>query len=195
MLRTKWTRYWRKQVKCWTHGYEVNYIILVKLNLLYSLNLLNSLTDVQQFQVPQFITVEDRIIGPFTLKQFLYILGAAAIVLVTWFLFHVILFAIIGVPIAALFLAMAFMKINGQPFPTVFSNAMNYYLKPHLYLWQQGKEGPAAPAPTKFEGRKPTSPLTDMPKLSESKLSELARSLDIKQRIERWRNKFIKRVK
>ena len=100
----------------------------------------------QQFQVPQFITVEDRIIGPFTLKQFLYILGAAAIVLVTWFLFHVILFAIIGVPIAALFLAMAFMKINGQPFPTVFSNAMNYYLKPHLYLWQQGKEGPAAPA-------------------------------------------------
>ncbi|TSC80302.1 MAG: hypothetical protein G01um101429_152 [Parcubacteria group bacterium Gr01-1014_29] len=29
----------------------------------------------QQFQVPQFIEVEDKIFGPLTTKQFFYLLG------------------------------------------------------------------------------------------------------------------------
>ena len=66
----------------------------------------------QQFQVPQFITVEDRIIGPLTLKQFFYLLGAAAIALIGWALLHFILFAFVAVPLATLFAAMAFLKIN-----------------------------------------------------------------------------------
>jgi len=39
-----------------------------------------------QYQVPQFIEVEDRIIGPLTLKQFLYLAFAGAILFVLWFL-------------------------------------------------------------------------------------------------------------
>lgn len=139
----------------------------------------------QQFQVPQFITVEDRIIGPLTLKQFAYLLGATSVLLLTWFFFHVILFFIIGIPITALFIAMAFVKLNSQPFPTVFANAINYYLKPNLYLWQQQRGDRGKGQGTSMTPRIPESPLAGIPKLSESKLSDLAWSLDVKERIER----------
>src|SRR3989338_1501675 len=134
----------------------------------------------QQFQVPQFITVEDRIIGPLTLKQFFYLLVAAAIALIGWALLHFILFAFVAVPLATLFAAMAFLKINERPLPTMFFSAINYYLRPRLYLWRkvpEKKEVSALPSP-----RQAPSLLADVPKLSESKLSDLAWSLDIKER-------------
>ena len=145
----------------------------------------------QQFQVPQFITVEDRIIGPLTLKQFLYLLGASAVILLGWFFFHIILFVLVALPIGALFTAMAFVTINGRPFPTVFANGINYYLKPHLYLWQKqnkadrGKGIGDRELGTSMTPRTPEPGLGGIPKLSESKLSDLAWSLDIRERIER----------
>lgn len=144
----------------------------------------------QQFQVPQFIDIEDKLIGPLTLKQFFYLLGAAGVGLIGWFYLHIILFVIIALPVALLFVAMAFGKINGRPFPTVFTGAINYYLKPRLYLWRQDMKKPSTQSGTKAtaDAKQPLkqgaeSPLP-LPKLSESKLSDLAWSLDIKERIE-----------
>ena len=137
---------------------------------------------VQQYQVPQFIDIEDRIIGPLTLKQFMYLLGAAAVALVGWFFLYIPLFILFAVPIIAVFTAMAFVKINGRPLPTILMNAINYYLKPRLYLWRQAKEkrqtGAQAQAPK-------TPALPGITKISESKLADLAWSLDIKEKIER----------
>ena len=137
----------------------------------------------QQFQVPQFIAIEDRIIGPLTLKQFFYLLGAASIALLGWFFLVTPLFVILAVPPASLFVAMAFIKINERPLPTIFANAINYYLKPRLYLWRQA-ERKKPPQKVRGEG-KPAAPPLVIPKLSESKLSDLAWSLDVKERIGR----------
>ena len=153
----------------------------------------------QQFQVPQFITVEDRIIGPLTLKQFMYLLGGAAVLLLGWFFLHVILFVLVALPLGALFTSMAFVTINGRPFPTVFANGINYYLKPHLYLWQKSKESKDKRIENRgqrVENRergtrdlglvtRTNAPIAGIPKLSESKLSDLAWSLDIKEKIDR----------
>lgn len=136
----------------------------------------------QQYQVPQFINIEDRIIGPLTLKQFFYLLGAAGIIIVGWFFLYIVLFVLIAVPIAGLFIALAFATVNGRPFPTVFTGAINYYLKPRLYLWRQTQakqSTKSVPQPAK----KGESLLGAVPKLSESKLSDLAWSLDIRERI------------
>ena len=136
----------------------------------------------QQFQVPQFITVEDRIIGPLTLKQFLYLLGAGGIVLLGWFFLHVILFVILAVPIAGIFIALAFAKVQGRPFPQVFQSMINYYLKPRLYLWRREPPKPGARPPE--APKKEDALLASVPKLTESKLAELAWSLDIKEKLE-----------
>lgn len=137
----------------------------------------------QQFQVPQFINIEDRIIGPLTLKQFLYLLGAAGVGIVGWSFLYFPLFVIFAVPPAGLFVALAFLKINERPLPTVIFNAIGYYLKPRLYIWRnvpQKKEPPKMPADIKDE-----SLLAGVPKLSESRLNDIAWSLDIKENIER----------
>ena len=136
----------------------------------------------QQFQVPQFIDIEDRIIGPLTLKQFLYLLGAASILLLGWFFLLTPLFVILAAPPATLFVAMAFLKINERPLPTIIANAIGYYLKPRLYLWRRPAAQKRREAPAKERETPAPFPL---PKLSESKLSDLAWSLDIKERISR----------
>ena len=69
-----------------------------------------------QFQVPQFIEVEDKIVGPFTFKQFIYILGGLGAAYLFWRLLPVyasIPLIMIVVPFA---FALAFFQVNGRPF-------------------------------------------------------------------------------
>ncbi len=96
----------------------------------------------QQFQVPQFINIEDRIIGPLTLKQFFYLLGSGGAAIVAFVLLPLSLFIIIGVPIALFFALLAFAKIGGQPLPVIVGNAVTYFTKPRMYLWK------SSPRPT-----------------------------------------------
>jgi len=82
-----------------------------------------------QFQVPQFET-ESKLIGPFTIVQFVYIALAAIIsfllfpILTTWFWL-----AISAVLIGSA-LAMALLKINGRPMPIFLISAFNYLWEP-----------------------------------------------------------------
>lgn len=90
-----------------------------------------------QFNVPQFIDVEDRIVGPFTLKQFLYLGAAGAILFFAWYLFEFWAFLIVAFPIGALAIALSFVKINGRPFIYYLSSFANYLRKPKLYVWKK----------------------------------------------------------
>jgi len=68
-----------------------------------------------QFPVPQFIDVEDKIIGPFTLKQFGFIFGGGIIILGffkligTGFFFYLLSF-----PVAIVAMIFAFGSYNGM---------------------------------------------------------------------------------
>lgn len=88
-----------------------------------------------QFQVPQFIETEDKIVGPFTLRQFAYVGGAGIISFIFYFTVEFwvwILFSIILVPLAA---ALAFIKIEGRPLVHILLSAFNFYWKPQTYVW------------------------------------------------------------
>ena len=51
----------------------------------------------QQFTVPQFIDVENKIIGPITARQFLILLIAAIIVAISYKIFDFSLFLTVGI--------------------------------------------------------------------------------------------------
>ena len=69
-----------------------------------------------RFQVPQFIEVEDKVVGPLTLKQFMYLAGGAGMAFVAY-RFLPLFIAIFVIPaIAGLSLALAFYKVNNKPF-------------------------------------------------------------------------------
>lgn len=134
----------------------------------------------QQYQVPQFIAIEDRIIGPLTLKQFLYLLGAAGVIVLGWTLLHPILFFASAVPVSGLLVAMAFVKINERPLPAILFAAITYYFRPRLYLWRTADGRPPTSAPMPKTQEEPL--LSSVPKLSSSRIEDLAWSLDIHER-------------
>jgi hypothetical protein len=90
-----------------------------------------------QFNVPQFIDVEDKIIGPLSLKQFLLLLGGGMVLVLLWYFFKLWFVLLVGGPIVLAIAASIFIKINGRPLPTVFMAWLNYWLKPKFYIWKK----------------------------------------------------------
>lgn len=129
-----------------------------------------------RYQVPQFIEVEDKIFGPLTLKQFLYLAGAGGVGLIFFTLFPTYLAVVMTLPFAALGLALAFYRPNDRPFIEAAEHAMGYLLSRRLYLWRQPSPGREA-----RPEERPQAPLV-VPKINESKLSDLTWSLNIKDR-------------
>lgn len=134
-----------------------------------------------QFQVPQFIEIEDKIFGPLTFKQFIYVAGGAGACYLLWRVLPLLLSAPLILGVGGLAAALAFMKLNGRPFILAMENGFFYLIKTKLYLWnnEQKSKGPEARS-SKLEA---TPTQVYVPKLSESRLRELAWSLDIKERI------------
>lgn len=127
-----------------------------------------------EYQVPQFIGVEDKIIGPLTLKQFIYLSGGAGLCVVFFSYLPLIFAFVLSAPVAVFVAALAFYKINGKPFIEMVEAGFNYYVRSKLFLWKREepkavqKAAVAAPLPPR-----------GTPKLTRGKLSELAWSLDI----------------
>lgn len=93
-----------------------------------------------QFEVPQFIEIEDKIFGPFTWRQFLYLGGGGGMCLVAFLLLPFV-FAIIPIAIVGLFTAaLAFYPVNNRPFSHFLEAIYNHYKRDRLYLWQQKRE-------------------------------------------------------
>lgn len=93
-----------------------------------------------QFQTPQFIDVENKIVGPLTLKQFFYLAGAGAISFVFYFILAAWLWFIITAILGAIAIALAFVKYNGQSLPKILWAAFSFFWKPKLYLWKRVAE-------------------------------------------------------
>jgi hypothetical protein len=129
-----------------------------------------------RFQIPQFIDVEDKIFGPFTLKQFIYLAGGASVALVTTTFFGMFLGLVIASPIVLSAVALAFYKINNRPFIYTLESAFKYMTKDKLYIWQK-KE----PEEGERVSDKKYSTLI-VPNLSESKLRDMNWELDVKKK-------------
>ena len=134
-----------------------------------------------QFQVPQFIEVEDKIFGPLTIKQFLYIGGGvgASVVLYIYIPYKIISILLI-VPVAVFSLALAFYKVNGKNFIDVSESFFYYFLGDKLYVWKKLEKKPT----NKIEDQiKDVKSLISVPKMSDSKLKDLTWSLDIRENV------------
>ena len=129
-----------------------------------------------RFQVPQFIDVEDKIIGPFTLKQFVYLAGGGGMA----FIIYHFLTPYIAIPIVAgviiLSLCLAFYKVNNKPFIDMLEAAFLYYTKKNLYIMKKEEKKPIARTVDKE-----VLPQVYVQRLSDSKLKDLSWSLDINE--------------
>jgi len=130
-----------------------------------------------RFQVPQFIEIEDKVFGPLTFKQFLYLAGGAGLS----FILYVFLPLLIAIPlilgVAGFSAALAFYKTDNKPFIVLVGSWFRFVLGSKLYVWKKEAKKPKM-ADTKKE-EEPES--LYVPKLSDSKLKDLSWSLDVKE--------------
>lgn len=92
-----------------------------------------------QFQVPQFIDVENKIVGPLSLRQFLYVAAAGGLSFLLFFLdiFKLWSWVMLSAILVGIGAALAFGKYNGQPFPKIALRAFSFFVRPRLYLWRR----------------------------------------------------------
>ena len=89
----------------------------------------------QQFTVPQFIDVEDKIIGPITARQFIIMFLGFILMAVCYKFFDFSLFIGSSVAIFAISGMFAFFKINGMPFHFFVLNFIQTSKKPKKRVW------------------------------------------------------------
>lgn len=90
-----------------------------------------------RFEVPQFIEIEDKIFGPFTWRQFVYLGGGLGAAVVMFLYLPIIISLIIGIPLALLAGALAFYPINNRPFSFFLEAIWNYVTGTRMYLWRR----------------------------------------------------------
>lgn len=132
-----------------------------------------------EYQVPQFIEVEDKIIGPLTFKQFIYLTGAAGLCVVFFSYLPFWLAALLSLPVVGLAVALSFYRVNNKPLIDMIEAGFNYYTAKKLLLWKQ-----PVPGTTVTEERDAAPQVSEAraaPRISRGKLSELAWSLDVKK--------------
>lgn len=89
----------------------------------------------QQITVPQFIYVEDTILGPLTVRQFLIMIVDFILTIICYKLFDFSLFLTSSIVLFAIFGGFAFVKVNGQNFHLFFLNLLKTLSKPRLRVW------------------------------------------------------------
>ncbi len=128
-----------------------------------------------RFQVPQFIEVEDKLFGPFSFSQFIYLTGGVASAFILWHFLPQFLAVLLIVPIMGFAAALSFYKVNGRPFVLIVESALKYYFGPKLYLWRKKEK------PRSVSEKAPEVPIAEVfsKGITQSKLKNLFWSLDI----------------
>lgn len=132
-----------------------------------------------RFQVPQFIEVEDRIFGPLTITQFIYLAGGFGFFGAMWLMLPLWAAIITGLPVAGFGAALAFLKINERPLIVVIEHAFEYYLRDKLYIWDKRNKTPAEIA--KAAVTRTEDPAQFVANATSNKIKDLSWSLDIKE--------------
>ncbi len=90
-----------------------------------------------RFEVPQFIEIEDKIFGPFTWKQFIYLFGGVGFATVLFFASPFFIFALLGIPAAGLAILLAFYPVNNRPFSVFLESVVSFYTGSNTYRWRK----------------------------------------------------------
>ena len=90
-----------------------------------------------QFVVPQFIDVEDKILGPITTRQFAILMITALVMFIIYKILYIWYAVAIDVMLLGMALVVAFVRINGQPFHYFLLNFVQTFRRPSVRVWNK----------------------------------------------------------
>ncbi len=127
-----------------------------------------------RFEVPQFIEIEDKIFGPFTWKQFIYLGGGVGLGVVLFLTTPFFIFVLFGVPIAGLAVLLAFYPVNNQPFSNFLESMVFFYKNNRVYHWRK-----RSPVVYRSKVDTPAAPRRVYPVPQAGNLNSLSRKLEM----------------
>jgi len=95
-----------------------------------------------RFQIPQFIETEVKLVGPLTLKQFLWVGLGVVIIYLTFLMTGGIsfMFFMVSLPVATISACLAFVKVEGQPLINYVMHGLSYLLSPKRYVFRKSDD-------------------------------------------------------
>ena len=88
------------------------------------------------YKVPQDVEADDKLIGPFSFRQFIYLIIVAMAVAMAWGLAQIFIgLAVIPLPVVLLFGALALPLRKDQPMEIYLAAIISFYLKPNRRVW------------------------------------------------------------
>ncbi len=132
-----------------------------------------------QFHVPQYIDIEDKLFGPLTFKQAIYVAGGLG---GSYAIYKIIPWIFVSAPLimalAVITWALAFYPVSklGKPFIEVLESAIKYTLGVKLYTWKKITKAPEVGREEEFITTKAYS----IPSVPMGKLSSTSFNLGIK---------------
>lgn len=92
------------------------------------------------YKVPQDVEADDKLLGPFSFRQFVYLMIVFGLGVTAVGLFQIFpLLAVIPLPFAFFFLIMALPLKKDQPMETYLAALISFYTKPHKRFWMTGQ--------------------------------------------------------
>ncbi len=142
-----------------------------------------------QYKIPQEIDIEDKIIGPFTLKGFGFVFATIVtaltfLAILSSFGLNFILALIIGLFFGSFFLIIGFVPFNGKPMYTFGKPLLDFLMKPRQRVWKkvivEPKQAPQKPEreEVKKEITLPQAPIKANVDTIEDKIENLALTVD-----------------
>lgn len=136
-----------------------------------------------EYNVPQFIEEEAKILGPFTIQHFFILFGVLLISFTFFFIFEFWLFITLSAILTSSALALILLKVGGRPLSSIVLSAIRFFWLPRFYIWKKPglkpeelyEERPTKPAAqTEKISQKPKTPRA----LTPEEIKELAKKLD-----------------
>ncbi len=88
------------------------------------------------YKVPQDVEADDKLIGPFSFRQFIYLIVVAMAIALAWGLAQIFVgLAIVPLPVIIFFGALALPLRKDQPMEIYMAAMVSFYLKPRQRLW------------------------------------------------------------
>lgn len=89
-----------------------------------------------EYKVPQDVEAEDKLLGPFSFKQFVFLLIAVISLGVAYLMFTIFApLVVIPIPIAVFFVALALPLRKDQPMEVYMAAVISFWRKPKVRIW------------------------------------------------------------
>jgi len=88
-----------------------------------------------RFVAPQFIDVEDRIIGPITTRQFVLMIIGGVIIFLAYKILDTSAFVLTALVVGGMVVLFGFVKINGRRFHEYMGSMLEVVRRPRVRVW------------------------------------------------------------